>query len=534
MRRFLVAAVLLGTLGAALTITCAVVLGQLVATVITDPAARTLGTCGGAVALLALLWGARALAGWLQGRLGQSGATAVISDLNARVLAAVTALDPRTRETVRDRAAVVITGGLDALRPYLTGYLPALVLAALLTPAAAITVGFVDTTSALVIVLVLPLIPVFMVLIGMATAARSRAALAAMGALQSQILDLVAGLPTLRALGRAGQPVARIAKLVDTHRRSTMRTLKVAFLSALALELLATLGVALVAVAVGLRLVYGELTLAAGLTALLLAPEVFWPLRRLGVEYHAASAGKAALAEAGDLLDRTAPRTAGTVVVAARGTRIELRDISVHSRDGMRPDGLSADLEPGRVTVLTGPNGAGKTTALQAILGLQPLDGGRITVGGVDVADLYLPGWWHQVAWQAQRPVLIASSVATNLALFGPLPDLSSACVRSGFDEVLASLPDGLLTVLAEGGAGLSLGQRQRLGLTRVLGSPAPVLLLDEPTAHLDSGTEARVLSTLRARADDGATVIVVSHRPAVLQMADAVITVGAVADAAR
>ncbi len=327
-----------------------------------------------------------------------------------------------------------------------------------------------DISSAVIVLIALPLIPIFMVLIGLLTRERSAASLSAMTTLQSRLLDLVAGIPTLRALGRIGDSAGRIAELGAAHRRSAMATLRIAFLSALVLELLATLGVALVAVEVGLRLVFGEVTLSAGLTALLLAPEVFWPLRRVGIEFHAAQDGKTAADKAFRLLDTLGTPPGGRRTVTAAGATVRI-------------DALDADIEPGLVTVLTGPNGVGKTTLLQTILGLSP---GDVRVGGVAVADLDPQLWWAQVAWLAQRPVLVPGSIRENLELFGPLSDPDSACRAAGFDEVLAVLPDGLETVIGRGGVGLSLGQRQRLGLARVLGSPAQVLL-DEPTSHLDA-----------------------------------------------
>jgi ATP-binding cassette subfamily C protein CydD len=313
-----------------------------------------------------------------------------------------------------------------------------------------------------------------------------------------------------------GGSAQRIADLGAAHRRSAMSTLRIAFLSSLVLELLATLGVALVAVGVGLRLVYGDVTLAAGLTALLLAPEVFWPLRRVGMEFHAAQDGKVSADNAFRLLDALRARPAGTRTVRAAGATIHV-------------DALDADIEPGLVTVLTGPNGVGKTTLLQTILGLSP---GDVRVGGVDVEDLDLDAWWEQVAWLAQRPVLVPGSIRDNLELFGPLDDLDSACRTVGFDQVLAALPDGLDTMIGRGGVGLSLGQRQRLGLARVFGSNAPVLLLDEPTSHLDARLEARVLQAIEARARAGATVLVVAHRDPVLAIGGRVLHMGSLVNA--
>ncbi|ORA38678.1 thiol reductant ABC exporter subunit CydD [Mycobacterium aquaticum] len=509
MRRYLAAAVACGVVIAGSTIASAVVLAHLVAGVVVNPDSGS--DWHSSLLALGLIWTVRTVAQWLQGRLSQRGATAVIGELSGQVLRSVTALPPRQLAADRDTAAAVVTRGLDGLRPYFSGYLPAVVLAGILTPAALVVMACYDIQAAAIVMIALPLIPIFMVLIGLLTADRSAAALSALTTLQSRLLDLVAGIPTLRALGRAGGSVQRIAELSAAHRRSTMATLRISFLSALVLELLATLGVALVAVSVGLRLVFGDMTLAAALTALLLAPEVFWPLRRVGAAFHAAQDGKTA-AEAAFALCTAPPRPAGTRMPPGAAPRIDVA-------------GFGTAIEPGRVTVLTGPNGAGKSTALQAILGLTDEPG--VEVDGVEVGELDPEAWWRQVAWLPHRPVLIPGTVRANLELLGPLPDLDSACRSAGFDEVCDSLPDGLDTVIGRDGVGLSLGQRQRLGLARVLGSPAPVLLLDEPTAHLDAELEARVLRAITARAASGATVVVVGHRDPVLAIGDAVVTVG-------
>jgi len=492
MRRFLAASVVCGVVISGATIASAVVLAHIVAGIITDPASRTVAHWAGSLWILVALWVIRTAAHWLQGRLSQRGATAVIAELAGDVLRRVATMPPRQLAAQRDSAAALITRGLDGMRPYFTAYLPSLFLAGILTPAAVVVIAVYDWRSAVVVVLALPLIPIFMVLIGLLTRDRSAASLAAMTTLQSRLLDLVAGIPTLRALGRVGGSAQRIAELGAAHRRSAMSTLRIAFLSALVLELLATLGVALVAVGVGLRLVFGDMTLAAGLTALLLAPEVFWPLRRVGMEFHAAQDGKVAADKAFQLLDAGRPQPAA-------------------------PPALDVELEPGVVTVLTGPNGAGKTTLLQSMLRL----------------DSPQPqAWWSQVAWLAQRPVLVPGTIRDNLELFGPMTDLDTACRAAGFDDVLAVLPDGLDTVIGRGGVGLSLGQRQRLGLARVFGSHAAMLLLDEPTSHLDARLEARVLQEIVARARAGAAVLIVGHRDPVLAIGDRVLHMGSLVDA--
>nr|WP_207552758.1 thiol reductant ABC exporter subunit CydD [Mycolicibacterium fortuitum] len=511
LRRYLQAAAICGVTISASTIAAAVVLAHIVAGIIVDPASAA--SHSSALVALCGLWILRAAAHWMQGRLSQRGATAVIGELSSQVLRSVTSAPPRRLAADRDSAAAVVTRGLDGLRPYLTGYLPAVIQAAVLTPVAVIVMACYDLQAAAIVVIALPLIPVFMILIGLVTADRSAAALAAMTTLQARLLDLVAGIPTLRAVGRATGSAQRITELAAAHRRSAMATLRIAFLSSLVLELLATLGVALVAVSVGVRLVYGEVTLTAGLTALLLAPEVFWPLRRVGAAFHAAQDGKTAAEQAFKLCETHQPAS-GVVRVENSAPVLELT-------------GLGPAIEPGRVTVLTGPNGAGKSTALQAILGLATLPSGPVRVDGVDVADLDRTAWWRHVAWLPHRPVLIPGTVRENLELLGPLTDLDGACRASGFDDVLDDLADGLDTRLGRTGVGLSLGQRQRLGLARALGSTARVLLLDEPTAHLDSALEQRVLRAIVDRARAGATVLVVGHRDPVLAVGDEVITIG-------
>lgn len=504
----------------------AIVLAGIVATVITDPSARGLQGWLGPLSILLMLWAVRTVTHWLQARLGQRGASAVIADLNGQVLAAVTARQPDELAAQRDAAALVVTRGLDGLRLYFTGYLPTLLVAAILTPATVAVIALYDLKSTLIVVITLPLIPIFMVLIGLATAERSAAALAAMTTLQGRLLDLIAGIPTLRALGRAAGPEHRIAELAAAHRRSAMATLRIAFLSALVLELLATLGVALIAVGIGLRLVFGEMSLATGLTVLLLAPDVYWPLRRIGAEFHAAQDGRTAADEAFALIGEATAAAPRGRTVAARGAEIRVENLSVAGRDGNSPCELTAVIPPGRVTVLTGRNGAGKSTTLQVIAGLTVPSSGRVTVDGVDVTEFEQSAWWRQLSWLPQRPVLVPGTVRDNLALLGELDDMESACAASGFDAVLAELPDGLDTTLGRDGLGLSLGQRQRLGLARALGSPGPVLLLDEPTAHLDAATEQRVLRAIVERSRAGATVVVVGHRQPVVAIGDHVVEV--------
>jgi ATP-binding cassette subfamily C protein CydD len=523
-RRHLAASAGCGVIITGAAIACAVLMAHVLAGLITQPGSRTLDHWAVMLWTLLAAWTIRVVAQWVQARLSQRGATAAIAELSGRLLSTVTALPPRELAARRDEAAVLLTRGLDGLRPYYTRYLPAVIQAAVLTPAAVVTMACFDLQAAVIVVIALPLVPLFMVLIGLVTAERSAASLTAMTTLHSRLLDLISGIPTLRALGRTDGPEHRIAELAAAHRRSTMATLRITFLSSLVLELLATLGVALVAVSVGLRLVYGEVDLAAALTALLLAPEVFWPLRRVGAEFHAAQDGKTAREKAAALLqDVSEPRDGDA---SPAGSSIQVHGVSVPSRTGDAPHRLSLDVEPGTVTVLTGPNGAGKSTALHVVLGLVTPTEGRVLVGGRDLTEIERRQWWDRIAWLPQRPALVPGTIRENLELFGPLRDLELACRQAGFDEVVASLPAGLDTTIGRDGTGLSLGQRQRLALARVFGARRPILLLDEPTAHLDETREGHVLHSIRDVARSGASVLVVGHRDVVRAIGDRVIEV--------
>ncbi|MGV9680394.1 thiol reductant ABC exporter subunit CydD [Nocardia sp. NPDC003482] len=536
-RRYLLVSVALSLVITVCVVVAALALASVLAGVITDPGRRSLGAWSGTVAVFALAVAARVAATWWQSRLAHRAGARVVAELEGAVLAAGAELPPRELDSRRGELAVVVGNGLSGLRAYLTGYLPALLLAVLVPPIVLAVIAFHDLTAAVIILITLPLIPLFMVLIGLMTQGRAAATLSAATRLSEQLLDLFAGMPTLRALGREtggdGGPtmVTRVRALGEALQRRTMAALRVAFLSSMVLELLATLCVALVAVSIGMRLVFGHMGLYAGLVGLILAPEVYLPLRAVGERFHAAQDGVAAGERAFAVLEDDAGEgfSAGSRDLPEFLGHIEIRDLAVESRDGFAPEGLSAVLRPGAVTVLTGPNGSGKSTALQAILGLLTPDRGSVLVDGVPVRELEPDRWWGRLAWLPQRPVLMPGTLRENLELYGARVDeLGDACAATGFDRVLRDLPDGWDTPVGTGGLGLSLGQRQRLALTRVLAADRPVLLLDEPTAHLDADTEATVLAALTARARAGATVVVVAHRPSILAIADHTVPVHA------
>jgi thiol reductant ABC exporter CydD subunit len=424
--------------------------------------------------------------------------------------------------------ATLSTRGVDALDGYLARYLPQLVLAGLVPAVVVVWVWRLDLLSGLTLAMTLPLIPVFMALVGLAARRNMTRQWRALSRLSGHFLDAVAGLPTLKIFGRAAAQAESIRSVTGDYARATMRTLRVSFLSALVLELISALAVALVAVSVGLRLLGGELGLTTALTVLILAPEAYWPLRQLGVHYHESVEGLTAAQRVFEVLETPVPVPGGSSAVPdLAGAAVRVADLSVHfpGRDEPALAGASLAVEPGAVVALTGPSGCGKSTLVGALLGFVAPSGGRVVVGGVDLARLDLDAWRRQVAYLPQHPTLFAGTVADNVRL--GVPAAGDDEVRRALHEACAGfvddLPGGIDAQLGEHGVGLSAGQRQRIALARALLRDAPVLLLDEPTSALDADTEASVVQALR-RHVAGRTVVVVSHRPAVLDLADRVV----------
>ena len=502
-------------------------------------AGATLDDVSGHLRWLAGVVVARAVVTGLQERYAHRAATRVVTSLRGQVLAHAAALGPRWLSTGRGVDTVTLaTRGLDDLEPYLVRYLPQLLLAVTVTPATLVVVLGLDWISAVIIIVTIPLVPVFMILVGQLTQSYSERRLAVMQRLGAQVLDLLAGLPTLRAFGRERGPVARVRELGDAYTRSTMSTLRVAFLSGMVLELLTTLSVALVAVGVGLRLVYGEVGLETALAVLVLAPEVYLPIRQIGVQFHASTDGITAAQKAFDVIEEPL-RPQGTVTAPdlARATiTVDGLGVDAPGRDLRAPAGLSLTIRPGRMVALTGPSGSGKTTTVLALLGLVSPDSGSVRVDGTDLADVDLSTWWSQVAWLPQRSTLPPGTLREALGVAEaersasdgtPASEAVTRAMRlTGLDTVVSTLPDGLDTVLGQGGVGLSVGQRQRVALTAALLGEEPLVVLDEPTAHLDALAEDQVLASLAALRDAGRTVVVVAHRPSLVELADDVVEV--------
>ncbi|TQM03167.1 thiol reductant ABC exporter subunit CydD [Pseudonocardia kunmingensis] len=484
----------------------------------------------GAVALAraALAYGAEAAA--------LRSAARVKSDLRRRLVRHVAAGDPATTDA--GEVATLATRGLDALDDYVARYLPQLVLAALVPVAVLVVVFRADWISALVIALTVPLIPVFMALVGMHTQERTRRQWHLLERLGGHFLDVVEGLPTLAVFRRAKAEAALIRRVTDAHREATMGTLRVAFLSAFVLELLATLAVALVAVEVGLRLLYGRLDLETALLVLILAPEAYLPLREVGARFHASMEGVTAAERVFAVLERPAVATAppAPVATAARpAVRFEGVELTRPGRATPALDGVDLVLEPGTTTLVTGRSGAGKTSLLSLLLRFAEPTAGRVLVTGadgreVDLRDTDPDAWRRRVAWLPQHPYLFDASVADNVRL--GLPDAPDEAVRRAVrraeaQAVVEALPRGYGTPLGERGHRLSAGQLQRIALARAFLRQevldAPIVLLDEPTAHLDPEHAAAVRAGV-ARLLRGRTGVIVAHDEGWADLADAVV----------
>jgi ATP-binding cassette subfamily C protein CydCD len=468
--------------------------------------------------LLALTVLARAAVSWVSETAAHRASAGVLTELRAALVRHTLAAGPRRSPA---ELATLATRGVDRLDGYFARYLPQLLIAAVVPIMVATRILIADWLAAVIVGITIPLIPLFMILIGRYTQRDVRRQWRTMSVLANRFLDLVAGLAVLVSYGRARAQLRALADLTDRYRVRTMRTLRVAFLSALVLELLATLSVALIAVAIGLRLVSGGLDLHTALVVLILAPEVYLPLRAVGARFHDSAEGVAAAEEILTLLDEPGPAPSARRSPAPDPSRValRLRDVTVDGRSGPVLDRLSLTIEPGEIIGVTGPSGAGKSTLLDVLLGWRRPDAGRVQVDGVDLVDLDRDAWLSRIAWVPQHPRLVAGTVADNIRLGRPgATDHEVAVAAIG-----AALDVPLGTDVGELGAGLSTGQRRRVALARALLLDRPLLLLDEPTEGVDTDTEALIINQLPTLLA-GQTAVIVSHRDRVLDLCDRVL----------
>jgi ATP-binding cassette subfamily C protein CydD len=529
-RALLVADAALGVIAALLVLAQAVLLARVAARGF-DGAG--LGELTLPLVLLVAVAACRGAAAWGFESVGRRAAAGALSQLRLDLVERRL----RDRPAALDGAesaelATVAVGGVDALETTFARYLPQVVLATVVPVAVLALVASIDLVSAGIMLVTLPLVPVFMWLVGRYTERRTRRRWQALRLLSTHFLDVVRGLPTLRAFNRSEAQAKRIVAVSEEYRRATTGTLRVAFLSGAVLELAATLGIALVAVTVGVRLVDGGLGLEAGLTVLVLAPELYLPLRTLAAQYHASADGLAVAERLLDLVE--APETPRRGVRQAPSPSevpvcFEGVSFAFPSRPGLVLDGIDFELPPGETVALTGPSGAGKSTIAALLLLLAEPTAGRIAAGRADLARCDPAAWRAQVAWVPQRPTLFRGTVADNIRLgdkAAPDSAVREAALLAGADAFVRALPEGYRTVVGDGGRPLSAGQARRIALARAFARDAPLVILDEPTADLDEAAAEFVGAALE-RLLDGRTVLLITHRDELEARADRVLRLG-------
>jgi ATP-binding cassette, subfamily C, bacterial CydD len=528
----------IGLAAAALVLLQASLIGWIVARAFDGASLRAVAV---PLALLVLVFAGRGALAWGFEVAGRRAASEVLSELRLalvehRLRAQPAALDG----TGSAELATAAVHGVDSLEAYFGRYLPQVVLACLVPVAVLVWVAAIDLTSAVIMLATLPLVPVFMWLIGRYTEEQTRKRWRSLSLLSTHFLDVVRGLPTLRAFNRGEAQAATIEEVSDGYRRATMRTLRVSFLSGSVLELAATLGVALVAVTVGVRLVGGDLGLQAGLTVLVLAPELYLPLRQLGAQFHASADGLAvaerilAVLEAPPAVrsggERMPPRPAEAAV------RLQGVSFSYPARAGLVLDELDLELLTGETVALIGESGAGKSTVASLLLRLAEPTAGRVTVGDVNLAACRPDAWRRLVAWLPQRPTLFRGTVADNIRLGDATASpgrVREAARLAGADEFVLALPDAYDTIVGDGGRPLSAGQLQRIALARAFVRDAPLVILDEPTANLDAES-ADLIADAVERLREGRTVLLIAHRAGLVRHADRVVTLRRIPTEAR
>jgi ATP-binding cassette subfamily C protein CydD len=527
-RLILVADSAMGLVAALLILLQATLIGAVVARAFQGATVRSVAP---ELAALVAVFVARGALAWSFEIAGRRAASQILSKLRIELVEHRLSSDPASLDGAdTGEVAAAAVHGVDDLAAYFGRYLPQLVLAALVPVAVLVYVAAVDIRSAAIMLATLPLVPLFMWLIGRYAAERTRERWDALRLLSSHFLDVVRGLPTLRAFNRAHAQTKTIEEVSESYRAATIGTLRIAFLSGSVLELAATLGVALVAVTVGVRLVAGGMDLRTGLTVLILAPELYVPLRQLGAQFHTSSDGLAVADRILDLLDTPAPalrrRTRIARSPATDAVRFEAVSFSYPGRSRLVLDEVDLELLPGETTALVGESGAGKSTIVQLLLGFADPTAGRMTVGTDDLSDCDPRLWRQQVAWVAQRPTIFRGTVADNIRL-GDMSACESrvraAAALAGADAFIRALPNGYATNVGDGARLLSAGERRRIALARAFLRDAPLLILDEPTADLDDASAELVASAL-AQIGLRRTVLLVAHRPEIAARGDHVV----------
>jgi thiol reductant ABC exporter CydD subunit len=537
-RNLLVLDAVVGTASAVIILVQAALIAKIVARAFTG---ASLSDVAFDLLLLALTFAVRSVLAWVFEVAGRRAASTVLSELRLALVETRLRKQPIALDgSEAGEIAATAVQGVDGLEAYFARYLPQVVLAVIVPLAVLGLVAAIDPLSAGLMLLTLPLVPVFMWLIGRYTEERTRERWLALRLLSSHFLDVVRGLPTLRAFNRGREQASVLAGVGERYRQTTMGTLRVAFLSSAVLELAATLGVALVAVTVGVRLVNGGLGLQAGLTVLVLAPELYLPVRQLAAQFHASAEGLAVAERMFALFDAPPATAASGKLIApsplAATVRLEAVSFAYPSRAGLVLDELDLALLPGETVALVGPSGSGKSTVASLLLRFAQPVSGLVTVGGLDLAHCRPDLWRRQIAWVPQQPTIFRGTVADNIRLGDPGAterSIRDAAVLAGADRFVQALPFGYETLVGDGGRPLSAGERRRIALARAFVRDAPLVILDEPTADLDR-TSAAVVAEAVERLRSGRMVLLIAHRPELVEHVDRVVSLEGGSSAVR
>lgn len=471
----------------------------------------------------------RAAASGAKSRTAATLAIQVKADLRERLVEHIAELGPSFTKGERSGELVLAaTEGIEALDAFFRDYLPAMVVAVGVPLIILAVVLPLDTLTFIILLVTAPLVPLFMILIGKAAGALAREQYGTLSRMSAHFLDAMQGLPTLKLFNRSRQQIATIHRITDQFRQTTMRVLRLAFLSAFVLEFIATLSVAIVAVEIGLRLLFGGVGFQQALFLLIIAPEFYLPLRELGAKFHAGQDGTAAADRIFAVLEHTAPERTGS---APPPQRMHITFEGVHHAYGDRQAlrGLSMELHPGEAVALVGQSGSGKTTTAHLLLRFITPTGGKITVDGTDLTTIDPDAWRQQVAWVPQRPYLFNTSAAENIRLGNPdatHAQVEEAARAAQAHTFITALEDGYDTRLGERGTRLSGGQAQRIALARAFLRDAPLVILDEATANLDARTEAGVTEAV-TRLREGRTMLIIAHRLNTIIHADRILVMG-------
>lgn len=478
----------------------------------------------------------RMLFNWASHGEANRGTVAIRKKLFTRLTNTVAALGPVFARSVQSgRLSTTLLKGIEALDAYFGSYIPQIFFA-LFTPLlilAAIFPG--DWLSGLILLISAPLIPLFMILIGKSASAMTEKQWKTMSRMSGHLLDVLQGLPTLKLFAQSKSQRDTIEEAGETFRQATMRVLKIAFLSSLTLELVGTLGTAIIAVSIGLRLMGGQLTFQHALFVLVLTPDFFLPLRQLGTKFHAGMEGVSASKEIFAILDQApAPfvKTAPANGAVAGKSAIVFGNVSCTYPGSAHPalESITAAIPTGKTTAIIGPSGAGKSTLVNLLLRFQEPGEGSITIDGRPIHDIPLASWHEGISWVPQHPTLFNTTLKENILLARPdasMEELNNALKQTGLSEFIASLPEGLDTMTGEQGARLSGGEAQRVALARAFIKNAPLLVLDEPTSHTDPELEAALRASMAALMK-GRTTIIIAHRLETICSADQIIVLNA------